>query len=465
MYRNSDSTESARRLLYFNGVRADSGTYAREPMELRRFFASLPRPHGGDERPLMPGLDPRDLADTGWGVVFAETIGDDVKEALGPLLHHRRAQATARDDRYRERLYHGWQTAADLLEALGTSPGNPMDGHSPYYVLLVGDPTQVPFEVQNQLAVACAAGRICFNTAEDYARYAAAVVEAEAKGAEHVRPRTAAVFGVENPEDQITRLCTEYLVRPLVERLATDRPDWQVEAIEREATTKQRLADLLGGPQTPTLLLTVSHGLVFYSGDRDQLRHQGALLCREWPGAAGWKKRIPESFFFSADDVATDADLSGRITFHFACYSGGSPELDALARDTSQGRERIAPRPFLARLPQRLLRGGALASIAHVDQAFEDAFLWRPAGKESQIQTFVATLGQLMDGLPVGHAVEAFNLKHSIIGNMLLSSHLNLDGQAAIDDVKYSQLWTGYHDARNYVVFGDPAARLQLDAR
>ena len=38
---------------------------------------------------------------------------------------------------------------------------------------------------------------------------------------------------------------------------------WQIENILREEAVKARLKDLLGGPQTPALLMTASHGMEF----------------------------------------------------------------------------------------------------------------------------------------------------------------------------------------------------------
>ena len=49
----------------------------------------------------------------------------------------------------------------------------------PYYLLLAGSPDQVPFEVQYQLGVSYAVGRLDLGDAEACAAYAASVVAAE----------------------------------------------------------------------------------------------------------------------------------------------------------------------------------------------------------------------------------------------------------------------------------------------
>jgi hypothetical protein len=166
-----------------------------------------------------------------------------------------------------------------------------------------------------------------------------------------------------------------------------------------------------------------------------------------------------------AADLTEDAGVSGLITFHFACFGAGTPAEDEFAHITSGARERaaIAPAPFVAALPQRLLShpgGGALAVIGHVERTWPSSFLWAGAGPQTDV--FRSTLLGIMDGVPVGHALDALNLRYAALATML-SHELELMklGKLA-DDTALSAIWCAANDARGFAVIGDPAVRLQV---
>src|SRR5262245_33695671 len=102
--------------LFFNGVDGASGSYLLPPLmprdvvaaargephdseqvkELKRWLARLREPTLGPKE----GVDPKDLAATGWGVIFAHDADPAVRAALGDLLELRRCQAGAHNERY-----------------------------------------------------------------------------------------------------------------------------------------------------------------------------------------------------------------------------------------------------------------------------------------------------------------------------------------------------------------------------
>jgi hypothetical protein len=233
---------------------------------------------------------------------------------------------------------------------------------------------------------------------------------------------------------------------------------WTVERYLNGDAKKARLASLLG--DAPAFLFTASHGMLYNNGDPRQAAQQGALLCDDWPGPS-YKDAIPDSFFFAGDDVADDAKIFGTIAMHFACFGAGTPQLSDFS--TSGPPPAIAPKSFLGRLPQRLIahpRGGALAVIGHVERAWGCSFHWDKAG--SQTEVFTSTIKRLMEGHPVGSALEYFNGRYAELSSDLSTTLEDIKYGKEVDPYKVSGLWTANNDARSYSVIGDPAVRLML---
>ena len=468
-------------LLVFNGINGATGRYDIEPTPVDAFarIALGTAPHSASERAHFEelkrrrqrdtqthyapkeGVDPKKLDESGWGVIFAYGSDPAIYEALSPLLKLRKEQA---GERYMEyvgpKAYRGatadspGESKQDFLQRNGAGPG-PVDPQVvPYYLLIVGDPDSIPFRFQYQLDVQYAVGRIHFETVAEYAAYAQTVVAAETGGL--ALAKRAAIFGVANEGDAATQMSHDELAQPLAEWTAK-QSGWKVDAFVKGDATKARLAQVL--QDAPAFVFTASHGMCYPNGDARQLAQQGALLCQDWPGPS-YQGAVPDSFFFAGADVADDARIFGTITMHFACFGAGTPRLS----DYSDGPPpAIAPRSFLGRLPQRLLahpRGGALAAIGHVERAWGWSFHWDRAG--SQTEVFKSTMKRLMEGHPVGSAVEYFNGRYAELSSDLSVMLEDVKFGATVDPYLATGMWTANNDARSYAVVGDPAVRLML---
>ena len=464
--------------LVFNGINGESGEYGLPPMsgeELATFVQGEGTPENLDElrfryrqsvtHPLgvRHGVDVRDLAQTGWAVLFAHDADPEIRAALQPLLDLRREQA---GDLFQ--LYEGGdgyregESKDKWLGRHGAGPGPAVPEKVPYYILIVGSPEKIPYRFQSQLDVQYAVGRIDFETAEEYARYAASVVASEQE--KFHLPRRMTFFGVANEDDKATQLSTKELVEPLAGKFRNRFADWEVESVLREEATKSALADLLGGQRTPALLFTASHGMEFPKGSERQIPHQGALLCQDWPGpVAGQGKKVPQDFYFAGDDLAADDNLAGLIAFFFACYGGGTPLLDEFAKEAFKDRMAIAPRPFTSRLPMAMLsrpKGSALAVVGHVERAWGYSFLWPGAGAQTEV--FESSLRRLLAGYPIGAAVEYFNERYAELATMLSDALEEAEFEGVDNPYQLSGMWTANNDARGYTIIGDPAVRLRV---
>jgi len=463
--------------MYFNGVNGDNGEYDLPPMtgeELSDFIQGVSAPENLSElrfrQPsatqkylgVKEGTDPKRLDQTGWGVIFAHDADPAVKEALTELLNHRKSQAGEFF-----KVYEGVdghrpdESKGKFLARHGAGPGPANPEKVPYYLLIVGDPQRISYRFQSQLDVQYAAGRIHFETPEEYANYARSVVDAETKPLK--LSREMAFFGVANEGDRATKLSSEQLLDPMRTKLEEDVTDWTYKAYLREAATKEQLAELLGGDKTPALLFSASHGMSFPLGSSRQLDHMGALLCQDWPGPGNWNGPIKQDFYFAGDDLSSDKNLLGLIAFFFACYGAGTPLMDDFAKQAFKDRTQIAPHDFLAKLPGRMLshpNGGALAVIGHVERAWGYSFLWPGAGRQTEV--FDSTIRLLLKGHPVGSAVEFFNERYAELATVLSDELEEIEFGVMVDPYELSGLWTANNDARGYAIIGDPAVRLPV---
>lgn len=409
--------------------------------EVQRFLKAL-TPDDPHRDPELQFRDPRDLAETGWGVIFAKNTPPEVRRALKPLLDLREEQAGTR---YRE----------IEPEEANRRPGLVDPVRYPYYVLVVGRPEDFSFEEVAEHDIQYAVGRLCFAKPDDpkahdveaYARYVQNLEDVESRPSR----RSVAVFAPREEVDEATVQLCDDLMKPLLEKLGPALPHWKVQPAIVEAATYEALRGMLS-KEVPSLLFTACHGLALPCGDEDQLAEQGALFCQA--DAEGPR-------CFTASDLPSGMDLRGLISIHLTCFGLGTPEHDSFAPHQYGGGEKIADGPFVARLPQELLKAGARAVVGHVDRAWTSNLHW--PDKDDASSLWLGLLKHLGQGLPVGHALQLFGRGASDLA-FKLSRLWTLQSQMKhVDPEEFARLWTSTEDAAGFQVLGDPAVRLNFD--
>lgn len=475
--------------IFGNSIDADTGRFFNETTasELREhivnktdvdelsqwepFVETLDKYPNGVKRGTVEDVDELLIHEAGWGLVFAadDPEAKSIQEDLKELIHFRREQAGSRfrifdgEDGYKKGESH-----AEFLARFGVSGDGPVDPRlgAPYYLLLVGSPALIPFDFQYHLDVSFGVGRICFNTSDAYKRYASAVVAAASGSL--VLPPNAAFIGFHHSNDKNTDLSKKKMVIPLANELDGYPPHWTVERfMTPETTKKEQLLNLLRRDAPPALLFSAGHGVRFSSGNEKQKEWQGALLCGDWPGPQNWKGSLPGRYYLGAPDLDDRVQLGGVVAFLFACYSGGTPGYSDFSRRSKKGDlqkfnwKRRANRSIISALPQKMLshpNGSALAIIAHVDECWSYSF-WSEEAR-TQTTVFDNTLKRLAKGQPVGFAMEYVNNRFAQLASQLLTYLDYLEAGLSVDDAKLLACWCAHHDARNYIVLGDPAVCL-----
>ncbi len=422
------------------------------------------------ERALPWGVDPFDVKRAGWGIVFHRDEPAPVRQALRALIDHRRRQV-GDDARVKELDYLPGETATAWLARHDVAWHNNEPTRVPTYLLWVGSPERVAFDVTHEIDSDYSVGLLDFDTPDEYARYGDSVIRYET--AQSVtNGREAVFFATRHAFDDATMLSADWLVGPLVDGLpargltppepavAPELGFRQQKLIAGDATRKALIDILTAARSRPSLLFTAGHGMVWPNGDPHQFAAQGALLCQDWPGFGG----VSAEHYLAASDVPDTARLEGLITFHFACYGGGTPLHDVYEVEQGQAPKPIAPRPFIAALPRRLLAhpaGGALACIAHVERAWGSSIT---GGVPSpQIRAFQRAIALLLTGKPVGAAVQEFNDLTATVSNVLTRVLAAAYQGQPVDDVELVSTWTQRNDAAGFIVIGDPAVRLRVD--
>jgi hypothetical protein len=473
---------------FFNGIDGETGEYLVPPKcadELAALAKTAPR-DSVVERSLAASwrtataptfglpfnVQPENVGKAGWAVVFHEKEHQHVKDALLPLVEHRRQASDAGLVKVLEyRNGEGW---AQWLARNGTAPGIVDPKKVPYYLLFIGGPTKIPFWFIHLLDVEYAVGCLHFDEPADYSRYVDSVIDYETSDSVQ-SGKEAVFFAPRHPYDKATQYSADFLAKPLVQGLFSadgqqvepaiaDQVGFRSRAFLGATATKAALMDAFAAPIgkcSPAFIFTASHGLGYPYLHPEQRSRHGALICQDWPGR-GLGPIAPEHYF-AASDLLPEARVHGMINFHFACYSMGTPSYDRFFHESGKAPPRIADEDFIANLPKKLLshpNGGALACIGHVDRTFVSSFV--PSGAGSQLQPFRNTIGRILSGQPVGHALKDFNERYAALSTSLAYLLEEIEFGVNVSEQRIATDWVERNDAEGYLLVGDPAVRLRV---
>ncbi|GDX04616.1 C25 family cysteine peptidase [Buttiauxella sp. A111] len=424
--------------------------------------------HGRPRAGVVFDVNPDDLRDAGWGIIFPAKV--DPKpwlEALDPLLALRQSQAC---ERFRifsgEQGYKYGETANQWLNRHGAALMliDPACG-VPFYLTLVGPPTEIPFCFQYSLDIVAGVGRLDFPALDDYRCYATSVVAFERDNTRTTR-REIELFATCHDFDRATQLFTHKVAVPFAygddkhPPLGSKYGFHMCTALNGQAT-KAKFRQVLCHPvQAPSLLITGTHGIAFDYDDPRQTKLQGAIVCDDWPGYGV----INDQHWFSSEDVPDNANLHGALLLLFACYSAGTPQYDDF--QFSEKNRQIASIPVTSRLPQKLMtipNGGVLAVLGHVDRAWASSFQTRRG--TAQPQGLGDVVSRVLFGQRVGLATDEFNSQWGVWSAELVDLLRRANDGEAIKDADLLALRTMRDDCRNYVVLGDPAVRLRAQSQ
>lgn len=469
-------------LIHVNGIDFDTGNYAFAPRTIddmaKQVFArpgldTFSKVH--DDKPrsfaLPFDMNPNKLEESGWGIILHENTPQPVRDALEPLIALRRTQAGGL---FKVLDYKKEEQTRDWYARHAISPANIDPALVPYYLLLVGPPDLIPFEFQYLLGVDYAVGRLAFDTPADYEKYALSIVAYE-RAKSIPNGKEISFWSTRHPGDPATEMSSSLLIDPLANGIAGAISSLKQPIHEKvgcgrrlrlgDDATKASLLEALHGPKPPAMLFTASHGMALRSGQANQTSTQGALLCQDWPGFGN----VRAEHFLAAADVTDDANVSGVVALIFACFGAGTPDADQFLMDLSQAGKAppLAPQPFVAALPRRLLahpNGSALAVIGHIDRAW-GCSIQSPKVSDPQINTFRNSIGTILTGGRVGHATcSQFGSRYSMLSVLLLNATSPTAANASrLSDRDLVMRWLERNDAQNYVLLGDPAVRIRDD--
>jgi hypothetical protein len=373
----------------------------------------------GGARPVIhvdAGGDPNSLRDQGWGVIApVGDAGDRLLALARPLIDQRAADQGREVPVYR--------VPPDMTAAQAAAwrdrklVENQLDDAIPGYLLVLGRPDQVSFELQQVLATGLSVGRVGFDADAGYAAYIEKLLRSERAPA---RGPTRAVYFIARDGTPATELGRRLLIQPCIadaeqQRSAGRFAAAEIAAIEVDdpAGAADRLVEAAAAG--PGVVFSCSHG---EGAPRDGWGSPERRRARQGALCLGGGHRL------EAEALVRAPFAPGGVWLMFACFGAGTPAHSAyhhwLARLATAGEHdgdlaqvlaslpAEGEPPFLAALPQAALANpdGPLAVIGHLDLAWSYGFCdLDKMSRGERHRRFHELVAQLVKGTRVGPAL------------------------------------------------------------
>lgn len=414
------------------------------------------------------GGDPQSLPAQRWGVIAPTgPDGDRLLALIEPLIAHRTEGQRAPVKIFRV------SPTLDTLDAARWKRrvfdrGGAIDA-LPRYQLILGDLDQVPMALQQVLQTDSYVGRLAFDTDAGYAAYVAKVIDAETQPSS--ARRGPAVLYTVHDQTAATQVGFEHLARPCLEllRARLAMGDFEGDAVLDDGQRAPSLDALMRAAawDRPGVLFTISHGL-------------GAPKAG-WPDPA--RMRRFQGALSVGDDILDGDGLTIKpfankgLWFSLACYSAGTPArsayhpwLEDLAKlgeaDTVAAALAGLPppgaRPFIAAGPKAALANpnGPMAVIGHVDLAWSYSFSDTDGRALNRPGRFAHVIRAALRGDRLGTAHRNLARFAAQASTELTGMYDQIARGGRVDPIRQAQVWMLRQDISDYVLLGDPAARL-----
>jgi hypothetical protein len=466
-----------------------------------RSASHAPRPTQRLPRHLaIPGHS-SDLTAEKWGVIAPDTAaGEQMLAWIRPLCELRKRQCgLAPGDELRTWRVPPAMTAQQARDWRARYEGIP-PGERPGYLLLLGDLHEVSHELQQELMVSAAVGRLCFTDAEGqpdragYQAYCDKVCALEARRAEWSAGARLLLYAAHDgsvasqegyydlirecyrdaraeADEQLARMDLQLFGRP-------DDHEWHT----GDADPAARARTLLHHAQLsePAALMSLTHGLAV-SDPAERRARQGAPVVSETGGRQ--RREVLDERAFAR------GFLPGGFWLLQACFGAGTPAASVyehwLAALSARGGFAGDPhdalaylaspptQPFIARVPQVALAhaDGPLGVLGHVDLAWTYGYQSMdeddPGTVRGEHGPYYDVLRMVLLGHRFGPAVASLSDKAQRIGVHLASLYGHSEMRGAGTEQQLAQrawLWMRYHDLAGYILLGDPACQVPTSA-